>query len=206
MFSVRLYDRLAPRRLGILGFILVSIGLTVVAFTIRNDWGKPVVIIGLVVLGLGEGSLLTLLFNVLVSASRKELAGDVGALRGVIHAVSSALGTAIGGAVVVSLLSVFILTAFRSSDLPASLKTEINFDNVNFITNDHLKTVLGATSATPEQVDQAARINEDARLLALKASFLILAGLSLLAIFPATGLPNYVAGEIPDEEADAPEA
>jgi hypothetical protein len=40
----------------------------------------------------------------------------------------------------------------------------------------------------------------------LKASFLILAGLSLLAIFPATRLPNYVEGEIPDEDADAPGA
>ncbi len=204
IFSVRLYDRLAPRRLGILGFVLVAIGLTVVAFTIRNDWGTPVVILGLLVLGLGEGSLLTLLVNVLVSASRKELAGDVGALRGVIHAVSSALGTAVIGAVVVSLLSLFIVSAFRASDLPASLETEINFDNINFVTNDHLRAVLSATSATPEQVEEAARVNENARLLALKASFLILASLSLLAIFPATRLPNCIAGEIPDEETVAP--
>ena len=46
--------------------------------------------------------MLTLLFNVLVSASPKEYAGDVGALRGVVNNVSSALGAAFAGVVAVS--------------------------------------------------------------------------------------------------------
>ena len=79
---VRLYRLLTPRMIGSIGFVVVSAGLAVLAFSIGNDWGTPMVILGLVILGLGEGALLTLLFNVLVSASPKELAGDVGALRG----------------------------------------------------------------------------------------------------------------------------
>ena len=46
--------------------------------------------------------MLTLLFNVLVSASPKEFAGDVGALRGVVNNVSSALGAAFAGVVAVT--------------------------------------------------------------------------------------------------------
>jgi hypothetical protein len=41
------------------------------------------------------------------------------------------------------------------------------------------------------------QINTDARLRALKIGLLLAAALSLLAIFPATRLPNYKPGEIP---------
>ncbi len=44
---------------------------------------------------------------------------------------------------------------------------------------------------------EAVRINEDARLEALKISFLILAGIALLAIIPAFGLPPYLPDEVP---------
>ncbi|HEY7030912.1 MAG TPA: hypothetical protein VH482_06285, partial [Thermomicrobiales bacterium] len=186
--------------LGVASFVLVAIGLVLVAFTVGNDWSTLTVILGLLIVGVGEGTLLTLLFNVLVSASPKRLAGDVGALRGVANNVSSALGAAFAGVVAVGLLGVMIATAFNRSDLPPSLETEINFDNVDFVTNDQLRTVLAGTSATPEQVEEAVTINEDARLRALRASFLILAGISLLAIFPAAGLPKYVPGELSAED------
>ena len=41
---------------------------------------------------------MTLLFNVLVTASPKELAGDVGSLRGVTQNLAAAVGTAVVGA------------------------------------------------------------------------------------------------------------
>ncbi len=199
MFIVRLFDRLPPRKIAIAGFILVAVGLTLLSFTIRNVWGTPIVIFSLILVGLGEGSLLTLLFNVMVSAAPKELAGDVGALRGVANNLSTGLGTAFAGVVAVSLLSLFVTSSLLQSAIPDSLKTQVNLDNVNFITNTQLEMVLSETTATPEQVNEAVSINEEARLQALKASFLILAGFSLLAIFPAMGLPNYTPGEIPDD-------
>jgi MFS family permease len=57
---VRLYKTLTPRTIARIGFIMVSAGLTILAFAIRGDWGTPGVILGLLVLGFGEGSLLTL--------------------------------------------------------------------------------------------------------------------------------------------------
>lgn len=188
---VRTYDRLTPRQIGVLAFILVAVGLVVLAFTIRNEWSTPVVILGLVLTGCGEGALLTLLFNVLVDASPKHLAGDVGALRGVANNLSTALGTAFASVVAVGVLSLNVTTLLNRSTIPDSLKTQVNLDNVNFVTNTHLKEVLSRTTATPEEVDEAVRLNEAARLRALQDSLLILAGISLLAIFPATGLPKH---------------
>ena len=60
--------------------------------------------------------------------------------------------------------------------------------------------MLGATSATPEQVEEAVAIHEDARLRALRASFLIVGGIALLSIFPASRLPKYVPGELSAED------
>jgi MFS family permease len=210
VISVRLYDRVAPRLLGIASFILIAIGLVVVAFTVGNDWGTVAVILGLLLVGIGEGTLLTLLFNVLVSASPKRFAGDVGALRGVANNVSNAIGAAFAGVLAVGLLSLLLSSAFGRSELPPHLEKAVLFDNVDFVTNHALKRVLSETSATPEQVDKAVAINEDARRRALQASFLIVAGISLLAIFPAARLPKYVPGELSADEivseASEPEA
>lgn len=200
MLIVRLFDRLTPRQIATMGFALVAVGLTLLAYTIRNEWLTPVVIFSLILVGVGEGSLLTVLFNVMVSASPKELAGDVGALRGVANNLSTALGTAFAGVVAVGLLGTIILSSLAQSSIPASLKVQVNLDNVNFVTNDQLESVLGETTATPEQVAEAVRLNEEARLKALKASFLILASISLLALVPARGLPAYVRGEVPSGE------
>ena len=198
--SVRLYGRLTPQKLGVVCFALIAIGSVIVALTISNNWGTPLVILGLLVLGLGEGTMLTLLFNVLMSASPKELAGDVGALRGVANNVSNALGAAFASVVAVWLLSAAIHTSFARSDLPPSLKTEINFNQIDFVSNDQLKTVLSRTSVSAQQVDEAMRINAEARLRALKATFILIAGISLLAIFPAMGLPKYAPGKLSSED------
>lgn len=196
MLIVRLFGRLTPRQIATAGFVVVAGGLTLLAYAIRNEWTTPLVILSLILVGMGEGALLTVLFNVMVSASPKELAGDVGALRGVANNLSTGLGTAFAGVVAVGLLSTIVLSNLAQSSIPASLKVQVDLDNVNFVTNDQLETVLGETSATPEQVSEAVRINEEARLLALKASFLVLAGISLLGLVPAQGLPHYVPGEV----------
>jgi MFS family permease len=200
VLSVRLYDRFSPRNLGIASFVLIAIGLVVVAFTVGDDWSSVAVILGLLLVGVGEGTLLTLLFNVLVSASPKRLAGDVGALRGVANNVSNALGAALASVAAVGLLGVFLASAFSRSDLPPELQAVTAFSDVDFVTNDELRTELGATSATPKQVEEAVAINEEARLRALQASFLIVAGISLLSIFPAARLPKYVPGELSAED------
>ena len=200
MFSVRLYGRFTPRLMGMAAFVLAAIGMTIVAFTVSNDWGTPSVILGLLIAGIGEGVLLTLLFNVLVSASPKELAGDVGALRGVVNNVSSALGAAFASVLAVGILGLLLVAGFNQSNLPASLKIELNLDQVNFVSNAQLQDFLATTSATPEEVAIAVRINEEARLRALRESFLLLALISLLAIFPASKLPGYVPGELSSKD------
>jgi MFS family permease len=176
-------------------YSLAVAGLVMVGAKLGRLFGGRLVF--QVLAGLGEGALLTLMFNVLVAASPRELAGDVGALRGVANNLSTALGTAFASVVAVGLLSVIVTSSLNRSAIPDSLKTQVNLDNINFVTNTHLKDVLARTTATQQQVDEAVAINQEARLRSLRASFLILAGIALLAVFPASRLPK----SIPDTSA-----
>ena len=198
MLIVRLYGALTPRQIGRSAFILVAAALIWLAFVVRNDWESFPVIIGLFAFGVGQGALVTLLFNVLVTSSPKELAGDVGSLRGTTNNLAAAVGTAVAGALVVGLLSAGILRSLADNPLlPPEIQSQVDLDNINFVSNDRLQTVLAGTTATPEQKAEALRVNTDSRLHALKIGLLIMAGLALITIIPAGRLPNYLPGEVP---------
>lgn len=198
MLIVRLYGKFTPRQIGRYGFILCTVGPLWLAFVVRNDWSAVPVLVGLVLFGIGQGALVTLLFNVLVTASPKELAGDVGSLRGTTNNLAAAVGTAVAGALLVGLLSAIVLGGVaQSPKLTPELQAQVDLDNINFISNDRLQTVLSATTASPAQVAEAVRVNTESRLRALKIGLLIMAGIAMLAIIPAGGLPNYIPGELP---------
>jgi hypothetical protein len=166
---------------------------------VRNDWSAVPVLFGLVLFGIGQGALVTLLFNVLVTASPKQLAGDVGSLRGTTNNLAAAVGTAVAGALLVGLLSAAIFANLAANPkLTPEIQAQLNLDNITFITNDRLRTVMEATTATPAQVEEAVRVNTEARLRALKIGLLIMAGLALLTIIPAGRLPDYIPGEVPE--------
>ena len=102
--------------------------------------------------------------------------------------------------VAVGLLGMFLASAYSQSELPHEFEARAVSGGVDFVTSNELRRVLADTSATPEQVKKAVVINEDARLRALRASFLIVGAISLLAIVPASRLPRYVPGELSAED------
>jgi len=202
MLIVKLYDKLTPRQIGRYGFMLCTAALLWLAFVVHNDWSEFKILIGLILFGIAQGSLVTLVFNVLVTASPKELAGDVGSLRGTTNNLASAVGTAVVGALLVGLLSATILRAIADHPLlPPALQAQVDLDAINFVSNDRLQAVMERTTATPTQIAEAVRVNTDARLRALKLGLLVMAGLALITIIPAGRLPNYRPGELP---ADPP--
>lgn len=201
MLIVRFYKTLTPRKIGRYGLMTCTVALLWLSFVVRNDWSEFAVLIGLVIFGIGQGSLVTLVFNVLVSGAPKELAGDVGSLRGTTNNLAGAVGTAVAGALLVGLLSANVMRGVTESPiLTEEIQAQVDLDSINFVSNDRLLNTLSNTSATPEQVTEAVRVNTEARLMALKIGLLLMAALAALAIIPAGRLPDYLPGEIPNQQ------
>ncbi|GAA1937655.1 MFS transporter [Agromyces allii] len=196
---VRFYRRHSPRTIALFSFGLTTVALIWLSFVVTNNWETLPTILGLVLFGIGQGALVTLVFNVLVTAAPKELAGDVGSIRGTTQNLASAVGTAVMGALLVTMLTLNVAgAAAEHPELPDELIAQVDLDEVNFVSNDDLRAVLEQTTATPAQVDAAVTLNEEERLHTLKLGFLILAGLSAIAAIPASRLPRYRPEEIPD--------
>ncbi|TXK18963.1 MFS transporter [Homoserinibacter sp. GY 40078] len=207
-FIATLYGRFRPRHIGTAGFVVVAGALTLLAFSIQNSWGQALIVVGLILLGLGQGSIVALVFNTLLSRAPKELAGDVGAWRGLVHNLSGSVGIAVISVFAVSVLGGLVVSKVDESPvLTPAVVEQVNLDNINFITNDQLEQTLADTGASGEELAEAVRINEEARLRALQLSLLALAVLALLAIVPATRMPDKGMDELPEQvEPDDPDA
>jgi hypothetical protein len=166
---VRLYGQLTPRQIARSAFAVVTVGTLMLAVIVRYEWSDVSVVLGLMLVGLGQGALATLLFNVLVTSAPTEFAGDVGALRGTVSNLAGAVGTAVAGALVIGILSANIQRALIDNPtIPPELISRVDLDNVRFVSNDRLLEMMSRTTATPEQM-AALEINADARMRALKA-------------------------------------
>ena len=108
------------------------------------------------------------------------------------------VGSAIAGALVVGILSMNINSALvENPTIPAALIEQVDLDRATFVSNVRLLGVMSRTTATSEQVDEAVRINAEARLKALKLTFLLMAALALFVIVPSGRLPGYIRGQGP---------
>ena len=201
---VKFYAKHSPRVIALFAFAVTTAALVWLAIVVTNNWETLPTILGLIAFGVGQGALVTLVFNVLVTAVPKSLAGDVGSIRGTTQNLASAVGTAVMGAVLVTTLGMGVMNAVESRpELPKELVAQVDLDNVNFVSNDDLRKALADTTATPEQVEAAVEVNEEQRLRTLKLGFLMLAGLSAIAAIPASRLPRYrPEGVAEDDEAE----
>lgn len=191
LFVVKLYDRFSLDRIARCGLAICAIALFWLALVARNDWSTIPVVIGLVAFGLSQGALMTLIFNVMVVAAPADLAGDVGALRGTTQNLGVAIGTAVAGALLVGVLSSAVLRNVAASELlPSELVQQFDLNNVNFVSNDRLRSVLARMNTTDVQIEEAVRINSESRLRALKIGFLVMGCLALVMIGPAGRLPK----------------
>ncbi|QAY74839.1 MFS transporter [Agromyces protaetiae] len=198
-FIAFLYTRFTPRVLATAGFIVVAAALTLLAFTVRGEWGQLSIIAGLILLGLAQGSIVALVFNTLLSAAPRQLAGDVGAWRGLVHNTFASVGIALATTLAVGTLTALLLAgAEEHPEISEDLISQVNFDDANFLTNEQLEDAL-ADRASGAELEAAIEVNEHARLQSLQLSLLALAGVALLAIVPATRMPGRRKGDLPEK-------
>jgi hypothetical protein len=190
---VKLRGHVEPRRIARYAFLAVAVGAAMLGETMRGIWSDLPVITGMVLAGLGEGALATLLFKFLITRASSDPTGDVTPTCISTDYFAAAVGTALASALVIGMLGASVQGQLRESPaISAELKQKINLNNVSFISNERLHEALLDTRATPLEVEEAIRINTRARLHALRVCFFTLAALAALAFFPAGALPDWV--------------
>jgi MFS family permease len=190
--SANLATRFPARQVGFWAQIVQAIGLLLLAFTFANEWSTFFIVLGLCLSGTSIGVMLSVLSMVLVSASPPELGGDVGALRGTSGQLGSSLGTALMGLVLSTALSnAAVQSIGQSSVLPAEFKQSVDLSNVRFTSNAQLEQLIDKSlSIDAAQKAELLKINQVARLNALRIALLFTTGLALLGLVPSRDLPG----------------
>ena len=196
VFVMRLTARLSSRRIAQYALLLVAAGVALLGVTVRNDWSDALVVLGLILTGLGEGGLATLLFKLLSRTVPRHLASDVGCACCSTSSLGAGVGTALAATLLIGFLSLNVQSHLTARPSIADLKAQIDLDRVSFVSNDRLREALARTGATPEQVDEAVYVNTEARLAALKISFLFFACMALLALIPARAVSDVHVRDI----------
>lgn len=187
--------RVHPRRIARLAFLAVAAGAALLGENMRGQWSDALVILGMVLAGVGDGALATLLFKFLITRAAIEDGGDVTPLCSSTDYFAAAVGTALASALVIGMLGGDIQAKVLASPaISAELKEQIHLENVSFVNNELLRESLEKTGASPGQVEEAVRINTEGRLHALRVCFFTLAVLAALAFFPAAALPDWLGG------------
>ncbi|UYP19903.1 MFS transporter [Rhodococcus sp. Z13] len=186
-----LMRRFAVRPLLTGAHLLASTSVILLALTISNQWSSAWTWLSEITLGLGIGVGLSAGAALLMESSPTHLAGEIGSARGMANFLGLCTGTAVAGAVLMSVLASAASTRIADDpDMWAGTRIEINTSSVGFVENEDLRGRLAGLELTPEQLDRAVEINVESRLVALRASLCVLGLAVLLPVVTFRHLPG----------------
>ncbi len=193
----RVFPRASPRRVSQMGFVVLFVAIVVFVAALDAGAGPEIVTWPMLLAGLGIGMLSSQLGAVTVSSVPDEESGEVGGLQNTASNLGISIGTALAGAVLISVLSSSFFSGIASNpavpkDVSSKAQTELT-SGVPFISDADLNAALEDAGVSPKASQAIVDENADARLDALRASLSVLAVIALIALFFSRGLPITAA-------------
>ncbi|WP_370081590.1 MFS transporter [Streptacidiphilus sp. MAP12-16] len=194
----RLLPAVSPRRVVRVGILSMLAGALVLLGALDAGAGAEIVIIPLLLIGLGMGSLASQLGSVTVSAVPDEQSAEVGGIQNAVTNLGASIGTALAGSILIATLTTSFLTGIEQNPaVPAEVKSQASVQLASgapFLSDAQLKAALDK-AGTSAQVSQAALdANSAARLDGLRAALAILALAAVLAMFFTQRIPRTQPG------------
>jgi EmrB/QacA subfamily drug resistance transporter len=208
--GARLSGKWPARPIVQVGFGVVLIAIVLLLSTIDpkiNDFAFGV---AMALLGLGLGLVSSQLGNVVQSAVSGRERSEAGGLQYTSQQLGSALGTALIGAIVISLLiAAFDANVAKDPRIAGPVKEQVGValeGDVSFVSSSAVKQ--GSTEAGVDQATTEALVShyEDAQLQSLKAGLLVAGFIVVAAFFGTGGLPARRFSELADQEDTEPTA
>lgn len=191
--GARLAGRYSPQRIAAAGLLGMLGGLILlVAFT-GPDLRSAGFAIALVLVGAGNGLLVSQLGNVIMSSVPSERGSEAGGLQGTAMNLGASLGVALIGSILIASLVGGFQKAVLADPALASVATELTAQaeqNANFVTVEQVTLAAEAAGLSPEEVTAVTTQYADAQIMALKVAFASIALFSLLALWYVQSLPK----------------
>jgi Na+/melibiose symporter-like transporter len=194
----KLLPDVSPRRVVQFGLLALLAGTLVLLGGLDPGAGAEIVLVPMLLIGLGIGSLASQLGAVTVSAVPDELSPEVGGLQNTATNLGASIGTALAGSLLIAALTTSFITNIQASpDIPAEAKQQATTElagGIPFVSDADLEKALDEAGAASESTDAALAANADARLDGLRAALTILAILAVLALFFTRAIPRRQPG------------
>ena len=190
----RLSNRFPVRAIVQSGLILTLAGALVLLATIKPTLSSAGFAIGMAVLGVGMGLMISQLGNVVQSSVEESGRSEAGGLQYTGQQLGSSLGVAlIGSIVLIGLTSTFVSNVEHDSRISADVSAQVGVaagSNTNFVSSTQIDAA--AKKAGLDAATTAALVDdyESAQLRSLKAGLLAAALLALISLGFTRELPH----------------
>ena len=190
----RLFPNVSPRLVVRLGFLALFVALVILVALLDLGAGPEVVTWPMLLAGLGVGALASQLGSVTVSSVPDEQSGEVGGVQNTVTNLGASLGTALAGAVLISVLTTSFLGGLQDDpDVPGKVSSKANVElagGIPFVSDLDLEAALDDAGVPPNVADDIVEENESARIEALRVAVALLALFALIALFFSRRVPD----------------
>ena len=198
----KLFPDVSPRRVVRLGFMTLFAGLVLLVGLLDIGAGPEIVTWPLLLAGAGLGAMASQLGSVTVSAVPDEQSGEVGGVQNTGSQLGASVGTALAGAVLISVLTTSFLTGIKDNpDVPDKVVSQAQTElagGAPFISDADLETALSDAHVPSATADAIVDENEQSRIEGLRVAVAVLALLGLVAIPFTRGIPKIQPGAQPE--------
>ena len=190
----RLSTRFAVRTIVRAGLIVTLVGTLILLSTIKPTLSNAGFALGMGVLGIGMGLMVSQLGNVVQSSVEESGRSEAGGLQYTGQQLGSSLGVALIGAIVlIGLTSTFISNIEKDPRITSEIAAQVSVaagNNTNFVSADEVQRA--ATEAGLDTTSTTALVEdyEAAQLRSLKAGLLAAGMLALISLVFTRELPH----------------
>ena len=167
----QLSKRMSARRIVRIGLVLLLAACLIILSTIKPELEGVPFAVGMSLLGIGMGLIVSQLGNVVQSSIGEEDRSEAGGLQFTAQQLGAALGTAVIGAVVISgLLNTFAEKVQKNPEISSNVKQQVTVSlegNVSFVPTSDVEAA--AKKANLDQQTTEAIVNRLCRLPAGRA-------------------------------------
>jgi EmrB/QacA subfamily drug resistance transporter len=199
--------KIAPKILIMIGLSINMIAILMLRASISPETTVLSVAPGLAIYGAGLGFIISQLSNLTLSAVPVEEAGEASGINGTLRQVGQTLGSAVIGAILLSVLTSTLVQNIRTSlTLPSQYKDQLTMRVVAAHSNIEFGgvQVIGASFPDPRVEVELKKASDDAMSKANRQALLVGAFVVLLGFVSASLLPNtkkiIVSADIPPRE------